>query len=100
MLSTDFILMRPLRLKVDLIPGPPHDDKLLYSKNIQVIARYPAQTLAAAISKLENVSVVTAGSRDPRSWQWLWRDGQRSIRMGFTILGKELDPAVAWGGST
>jgi len=100
MLSTDFILMRRLRLKVDLIPGPPHDDKVLYSKHIQVIARYPAQAVASAIGNLPNVSMVTDGSRDPRAWQWAWSEGQRSIRMGFTILGKELDPATAWGGST
>ena len=99
MLSTDFILMRRLRLKIDLIPGPPHDDKVLYSQHIQVIARYAAQEVAAAIGHTTNVSVVTDGSKDPRAWQWLWRDGDRSIRMGFTILGKELDTASAWGGS-
>ena len=99
MLSTDFILMRRLRLKIDLIPGPPHDDKVLYSQHIQVIARYAAQEVAAAIGRTTNVTVVTDGSLDPRAWQWLWRDGDRSIRMGFTILSKELDTASAWGGS-
>jgi len=100
MLSNDFILLRRLRLKIDVIPGPPHDDKALYNQSIQVIARYPAQAAAAAFSNLPSVTVVTDGSRDPRAWQWLWRDGDRSIRMGFTILGKEVDATTAWGGST
>jgi hypothetical protein len=99
-LSTDFILLRRLRLKIDLIPGPPHNDKLLYSKAIQVIARYPAPAVAEAITKITSVSVVTDGSRDPRAWQWQWRDGDRSIRIGFSILGKGLDAHTAWGGST
>src|SRR3954453_15285225 len=71
MLSTDFILLRRLRLKIDVIPGPPHNDKVLYSKAIQVIARYPAQEVAQSFSKIPNVEVVTDGGRDPRSWQWL-----------------------------
>src|SRR3954452_11345545 len=100
MLSTDFILLRRLRLKIDLIPGPPHNDKVLYSQAIQVIARYPAQEVAQSFSKIANVEVVTDGTRDPRSWQWLWRDGDRSIRLGFTILGKQIDANTAWGGST
>jgi hypothetical protein len=100
MLSDDFILLRRLRLKIDLIPGPPHNDKLLYSQHIQVIVRYPAQEVAASFTKMPNVTVVTDGARDPRAWQWLWRSGDRSIRLGFTILGKELDPSTAWGGST
>jgi hypothetical protein len=100
MLSTDFILLRRLRLKLDLIPGPPHNDKVLYSQAIQVIARYLAQEVAQSFTKIANVSVVTDGARDPRSWQWLWREGDRSIRVGFSILGKEIDPKTAWGGST
>ena len=99
MLSTDFILLRRLRLKIDLIPGPPHNDKVLYSQAIQVIARYPAQDVAQAITKMPNMSTVTDGSRDPRAWQWLWREGDRSIRASFTILGKEVDAKTAWGGS-
>ncbi len=100
MLTTDFILLRRLRLKIDLIPGPPHNDKVLYSQAIQVIARYSAQAVAAAIGKIANVAIVTDGSRDPRAWQWVWRDGDRSIRIGFNILGKEIDSNTAWGGST
>ena len=100
MLSDDFILLRRLRLKIDLIPGPPHNDKLLYSQAIQVIARYPAATVAAAIHRIPCISLVTDGSRDPRAWQWLWRDGERSMRIGFSILGKEVDANTAWGGSS
>jgi hypothetical protein len=100
MLSTDFILLRRLRLKIDLIPGPPHNDKLLYSKAIQVIARYDSAELATAISQLENVEIVTDGSRDARAWQWVWRDGDRSLRIGFTIMGNRADTEIAWGGST
>jgi hypothetical protein len=100
MLSTDFILLRRLRLKIDLIPGPPHNDKVLYSKSIQVIARYPAKEVAESLGKIKSVTVVTEGLRDPRAWQWLWRDGDRSIRYNFTILGKELESNPAWGGST
>jgi len=100
MLSTDYILLRRLQLKIDLIPGPPHDDQTLYNQAIQVIARYAAQEAAAAFGSLPNVSVVTAGDSDPRSWQWIWRDGDRSIRFGFSLLEKQLDANVAWGGST
>ena len=89
-----------MRLKIDLIPGPPHNDKLLYSKSIQVIARYPSQEMAAAVSDMTGVEVVTDGSRDARAWQWVWRDGDRSIRMGFTVMGNRADTEVAWGGST
>ena len=66
MISTDFILLRRLRLKIDLIPGPPHNDKLLYSKAIQVIARFEAQEVATIISHMMGVEVVTEGRRDPR----------------------------------
>jgi hypothetical protein len=100
MLSTDYILLRRLRLKIDLIPGPPHDNETLYNQAIQVIARYPAQQTAAAMGALPNVSVVTDGSLDPRSWQWLWRDGDRSIRFGFSLLEAQLENNMAWGGST
>jgi hypothetical protein len=99
-LTTDFILLRRLRLKIDLIPGPPHNDKLLYSKSIQVIARYTSAELATAIQGLPNIETVTDGSRDARAWQWAWRDGDRSIRIGFTVMGNRADTEVAWGGST
>jgi hypothetical protein len=100
MLSTDFILMRRLRLKLDLVPGPPHDDETLYNQAIQVIARYPAQPAAAALSAVPGVAVVTDGSRDPRAWQWVWRGGDRLIRVGFAMLHKQADTDAAWGGST
>jgi hypothetical protein len=100
MLTTDYILLRRMKMKIDLIPGPPHDDQTLYSNAIQVIARYPAFAVAGAISKLSGTEVVTDGSRDPRAWQWVWRAGDRSIRIGFSILGKEVDANTAWGGST
>lgn len=100
MLSDDYILLRRLRLKIDLIPGPPHNDKLLYSKAIQVIARYPGQEVAKAITALANVEVVTDGLRDARAWQWLWRDGDRQLRIGFTIMGNRADTETAWGGSS
>jgi hypothetical protein len=100
MLSTDYILLRRIRLKIDLIPGPPHNDKLLYSKSIQVIARYPSQELAAVVSRLQNVEIVTDGSRDARAWQWVWRDGDRLLRIGCTVMGTRADTEVAWGGST
>ena len=100
MLSNDYILLRRLRLKIDLIPGPPHNDKLLYSKAIQVIARYPGQEVAAAMSGLMNVEVLTEGTRDPRAWQWVWRAGDRSLRIGFTIMGNRADTQTAWGGSS
>ena len=100
MLSTDYILLRRLQLKIDLIPGPPHDDQTLYNQAIQVIARYPAQQTAAAMATLPNVTVVTDGSIDPRSWQWLWGDGDRSIRFGFSLLEKQMETNMAWGGST
>jgi hypothetical protein len=99
-ISTDFILMRRIRLKIDLIPGPPHNDKLLYSKSIQVIARYPSQEIASAISKVDGVQTVTEGVRDARAWQWAWRDGDRLLRIGFTVMGNRGDTEVAWGGST
>jgi len=100
MLSTDFILLRRLRLKIDLIPGPPHNDKMLYSKSIQVIARYAAQELATTITHMHGVEVVTDGNRDARAWQWVWRDGDRQLRIGFTVMGAKDDLEVAWGGST
>jgi hypothetical protein len=100
MLSTDYILLRRLRLKIDLIPGPPHNDTLLYSKSIQVIARYPGPEVAEAISKLPGVHVVTDGSRDSRAWQWVWRSGDRLLRIGFTIMGNRADTQTAWGGSS
>lgn len=100
MLSTDFILLRRLRLKMDLVPGPPHNNDTLYNAAIQVIARYPAQPAAAAITAVPHVAVVTDGSRDPRAWQWLWREGDRSIRIGFGMLHKSADIDIAWGGST
>jgi hypothetical protein len=100
MLSEDFILMRPIRLKIDLIPGPPHNDKLLYSHAIQVIARYPAHELAGAISRIAYVKLATDGSRDPRAWQWIWRHDDRIIRVGFTVMGSKTDVNLAWGGST
>ena len=100
MLSTDYILLRRLRLKIDLIPGPPHNDTLLYSKSIQVIARYSSQELVDAVNKLPNVQIVTDGSRDARAWQWIWRDDDRSIRIGFTVMGNRADTEIAWGGST
>jgi len=89
-----------MRLKIDLIPGPPHNDKMLYSKSIQVIARYPSQELAAVVSQMPNMELVTDGSRDPRAWQWVWRDGDRSIRMGLTVMGSRADEEMTWGGST
>jgi hypothetical protein len=98
-LSTDYILLRRLRLKIDLIPGPPHNDKLLYSTSIQVIARYPGQEVAAAITQLPRVGIVTDGARDARAWQWVWRDGNRQLRIGFTIMGTRADTETAWGGS-
>ena len=100
MISTDFILLRRLRLKIDLIPGPPHNDKLLYSKAIQVIARYEAQDLAGVISEIPAVEVVTDGIRDPRAWQWLWQEDDRQLRIGFTVMGSRDEKIVAWGGST
>jgi hypothetical protein len=100
MLSTDFILLRRLRIKIDLIPGPPHNDKLLYSKAIQVIARYSTQELATVISQMPGVEIVTEGLRDPRAWQWQWRDGDRQLRIGFTVMGSREETEVAWGGST
>ena len=100
MLSTDYILLRRLRLKIDLIPGPPHNDKVLYSKSIQVIARFGAQELATTISQMKSVEVLTDGSRDPRAWQWIYRDGNRSLRIGFTVMGAREDTELAWGGST
>jgi len=100
MLSTDFILLRRLRLKMDLVPGPPHNDQSLYNQAIQVIARYPAQAAAAALSAVPGVSVVTDGSRDPRAWQWLWRSGDRTIRFGFSMLHRQADTDAAWGGSS
>ncbi len=99
-LSTDYILLRRLRLKIDLIPGPPHNDKLLYSKAIQVIARYPGQEVATAITQLPAMEIVTDGSRDARAWQWIWRDDDRQIRIGFTIMGNRADTETAWGGSS
>ncbi len=100
MLSTDFILLRRLRLNIDLIPGPPHNDAGLYNQAIQVIARYSADEAAGAFGKIANVSLVTDGSADPRAWQWVWRDGDRSIRLGFTVMGKETEVRPIWGGST
>ncbi len=99
-LSTDFILLRRIRLKIDLIPGPPHNDKVLYSKSIQVIARYPAHQVASAMTDMARTDIVTDGSRDPRAWQFLWRDGDRSLRVGFTVMGSRADTEMAWGGST
>jgi hypothetical protein len=99
-LSTDFILLRRLRLKIDLIPGPPHNDKVLYSHAIQVIARYPAQVMAAAMSEMAGVETVTDGSRDPRAWQFVWRADDRSLRIGFTLMGSRADTEMSWGGST
>ena len=99
MLSNDYILMRPMRLKIDVVPGPPHGDSVLYSDAIQVIARYAAADIAATISGMPNMHLVTDGSRDPRAWQWVWRQGDRTIRVGFTPLGKDMD-AETWGGST
>ncbi len=100
-LPTDFILLRPLRLKIDLIPGPPHHDKSLYNPAIQAIARYPATEVAMAIGDLRGVTLVTDGSVDPRAWQWVWRDGDRRVRIGFTAMGTVIEsPAdLAWGGS-
>ncbi len=100
MLTEDYILLRRLKLKIDLIPGPPHEDTLLYSHSIQVIARYPGQELAKAICDLPNTEIVTDGTRDPRAWQWVWRDGDRQLRMGFTIMGHATDTETAWGGSS
>src|ERR1700759_4288946 len=100
MLTTDFILLRRLRLKIDLIPGPPHNDKVLYSKSIQVIARYAAQELATRITHMQGVEVVTEGARDPRAWQWKWTDGDRSMRISFTLMGNSEDTELALGGST
>jgi hypothetical protein len=99
-LSTDFILLRRLRLKIDLIPGPPHNDKVLYSKAIQVIARYPAQNVASVIVRLAGVEILTDGTRDPRAWQFLWRADDRSLRIGFTLMGNRADTEMSWGGST
>ncbi len=101
MLDDAFILLRPMRLKIDLIPGPPHHDKSLYNPAIQAIARYPATEVAAAIGGLRGVTMVTDGSIDPRAYQWVWRDGDRKIRVGFTAMGTVIEsPAdLAWGGS-
>ena len=101
MVPTDFILLRHLRLKIDLIPGPPHNDRSLYNPAIQAIARYPAVEVAAAIGDLRGVTLVTDGSGDPRAWQWVWRDGDRLLRIGFTAMGTVIEsPAdLAWGGS-
>jgi hypothetical protein len=89
-----------LKLKIDLIPGPPHNDKLLYSKAIQVIARYSAQELATTLTHMQAVQVFTDGTRDARAWQWVWREGDRQMRIGFTVMGSKEDTDVAWGGST
>ena len=101
MLPTDFILLRPMRLKLDLIPGPPHNDRALYNPAIQAIARYPAVEVAAAIGDLRGVTLVTDGTVDPRAYQWVWRDGDRRLRIGFTAMGTVIEsPAdLAWGGS-
>lgn len=99
MLTNDYILMRPMRLRIEVVPGPPHDDSVLYSHAIQVIARYSADEIARTISTMPRIELVTDGSRDPRAWQWVWREGDRSIRVGFSTLGKDLD-ANTWGGST
>ena len=100
-LSTDFILLRHLRLKIDLIPGPPHHDTSLYNPAIQAIARYPATEVATAVGDLRGVTLVTDGSVDPRAWQWVWRDGDRRLRIGFTAMGTVVESPtdLAWGGS-
>jgi hypothetical protein len=100
LISNEFLLLRKLRLKIDLIPGPPHNDAGLYNQAIQVIARYPAESTATDISALPGISLVTDGSRDPIAWQWLWREGSRTIRIGFTVMGKDTGPKAVWGGSS
>ncbi len=101
MLPTDFILLRRLRLKLDLIPGPPHHDRALYNPAIQAIARYPAVDVATAMGAMRGITLVTDGVFDPRAWQWVWRDGDRRLRVGFTAMGAVIEsPAdLAWGGS-
>ena len=101
MVPTDFILLRRLQLKLDLIPGPPHHDRSLYNPAIQAISRYAVAEVAQAIGDLRGVTLVTDGSVDPRAWQWVWRDGDRRLRIGFTAMGTVIEsPAdLAWGGS-
>ena len=102
MVPTDFILLRHLRLKLDLIPGPPHHDRALYNPAIQAIARYPAVEVATAIGAMRGITLVTDGSFDPRAWQWVWRaDGDRRLRVGFTAMGSVIESPedLAWGGS-
>ena len=100
MVPTDFILLRALRLKLDLIPGPPHHDRALYNPAIQAIARYPAVEVATAIGAMRGITLVTDGSFDPRAWQWVWRaDGDRRLRVGFTAMGSAIESPLdlAWG---
>ena len=101
MLDDGFILLRRLRLKIDLIPGPPHNDRSLYNPAIQAIARYPAVEVATAVGHMRGVTLVTDGTRDPRAWQWVWRDGNRLLRIGFTAMGAVIEDVsdLAWGGS-
>jgi hypothetical protein len=101
MLDDDFILLRRLQLKLDLIPGPPHHDKQLYNPAIQAIARYPAAEVATAVGDMRGITLVTDGQRDPRAWQWVWRDGARRLRVGFSAMGSNPEDLsdLAWGGS-
>ena len=58
MLDDAFILLRRLQLKIDLIPGPPHDNATLYNHAIQVIARYPGAEIASAFDRMPRVRTV------------------------------------------
>ena len=99
MLSTEFLWLRRLRLQMDFIPGPPHGDKALYSSAIQVIARYPAEEVAAAISILPNTHVELDGTLDQRAWRWRWSEGNRSMLIGFSTLdGITSGERATWGG--
>jgi hypothetical protein len=99
MLSTEFLWLRRLRLTMDLIPGPPHGDKTLYSSAIQVIARYPAEEVAAAVSMLPNIHVELDGTLDQRAWRWRWTEGNRAMTIGFSTLdGITSGQTATWGG--
>ncbi len=101
MLSNEFIWTRRLRMQMDLIPGPPHGDKVLYSAAIQVLARYPAEVIAAAMSMVPNINVELDGTLDPRAWRWRWAQGNRSIHVGFSTLDAiTTGQAATWGGCT
>jgi hypothetical protein len=97
MLSMDFILLRRLRLKVDLVPGPAHDDKARYNQAIQILARYPAEEIAAAIGQLSGVTPDPEADPGQNSLRWVWSEGGRSMQIGFLPLEDGEPPC--WGGS-